>query len=147
MTLYQNLKFKKLLFNYKKVDIVQNELVDKFHFRKNLNKKISEMSSGMAKISSLICGLLLQPKLIILDEPTNSIDFHSKNMLESFLLKFKDGKNTIINVSHDLDYVYNVSDRFVIIDNGEIVYDVPKRNFQNIEDFKKEYLEWTKTNE
>jgi len=90
---------------------------------------------------------LFQPKLIILDEPTNSIDFYSKSMLESFLLKFKDGKNTIINVSHDLDYVYNVSDRFIIIDNGEIVHDVPKRNFQNTEDFKKEYLEWTEIND
>lgn len=74
--------------------------------------------------ADLLSSLLHSPKLLILDEATIGVDIVSKNKIIE-LIKLK--KNTtIIYTSHNLNEVYEISDRIIVLNNGRIVFDKSK---------------------
>jgi ATPase subunit of ABC transporter with duplicated ATPase domains len=84
---------------------------------RELDKKVAVLSGGeKARLMFLIIKLN-QPNFLILDEPTNHIDIQGKEELESQILE--SGATTLIT-SHDRRFVDNISDRYMLIDNGEL---------------------------
>ena len=68
-----------------------------------LNKKPSVLSGGMKKRVSIACALINDPQLLILDEPSASLDLSFKNHLRTFIKEFTKGNGTVIMSSHDPD--------------------------------------------
>ncbi len=121
-TAYENLKILGTIYN-----IPKNELKEKIE--KNLrefgldnnNKRISKFSGGMKRRLNLIAGILHNPEILFLDEPTVGIDVQSKAFILENLKKINDMDTTIIYTSHYLEEAENLCHNIGIIDNGEII--------------------------
>ena len=88
----------------------------------HLDKQIKFYSGGMNRRANIICGLIHDPELVILDEPTSGVDIHSRHIIHDLIADLKTGGKTIIYTSHLLDEAEKLCDTFCLIDNGSIIY-------------------------
>ncbi|MBU5454173.1 ABC transporter ATP-binding protein [Caproiciproducens sp. MSJ-32] len=86
-----------------------------------LDKKMSELSLGNKKKVAIVQALINNPKVVILDEPTNGLDPLIQQKLFNILLKEKAKGKTIFLSSHNLSEVEKFCDRVAVIKDGEIV--------------------------
>jgi ABC-2 type transport system ATP-binding protein len=111
-----------------------------------LNKKIDDLSYGNKKKVGIVQGLLHDPKLIILDEPTGGIDPLIQRNFFDLLRKEKKGGKTIFFSSHILSEVQKLCDRVAIIKEGEIIKlesmaDLAKNNYKRFSLTSKQKVE------
>jgi len=92
-----------------------------FGLERFAKKKISTFSGGMKRRVNLIAGLLHDPKILFLDEPTAGIDVQSKIVILDFLHEINRKGTTIIYTSHYMEEAENLCSRVSIIDRGSIV--------------------------
>ena len=86
-----------------------------------LDKKMEELSLGNKKKVAIVQALLSNPKVIILDEPTNGLDPLIQQKLFKILLREKSKGKTIFLSSHNLSEIEKFCDRVAIIKDGEII--------------------------
>lgn len=87
-----------------------------------LNKKPDELSGGEKHRVALAQVLIKEPRIIILDEPTGTMDPITKTHVTDSILKTRDELDeTFIIISHDMDFVLDVCDRAVLMRNGKIL--------------------------
>lgn len=99
-----------------------NECLELFGLEKNANRRIKTFSGGMKRRINLIAGLLHNPKIIYLDEPTVGVDVQSRNVILEHLKKLnKEEGTTIIYTSHYMEEAENFCSRVAIIDRGNII--------------------------
>ena len=80
------------------------------------------LSSGEKRKAATACILINSPSLIILDEPTVGLDHATKKSLIKTIKTLKDEGKTIICITHDLNSFLDISDKIVILKNGEIIF-------------------------
>ena len=97
------------------VDRICNEL------ELDMNKKMGELSLGNKKKVAIAQSLINNPKLLILDEPTNGLDPLMQKKLFNILIEEKEKGNTVFLSSHNLVEVQNLCDRVCVIKEGKIV--------------------------
>lgn len=85
------------------------------------NKRIENFSGGMKRRVNLIAGILHQPKILFLDEPTVGVDVQSRNVIIEHLKELNQQNTTIIYTSHHLEEAENFCTRIAIIDYGKIL--------------------------
>ena len=85
------------------------------------DKQIKTFSGGMKRRINLIAGILHQPKILFLDEPTVGVDVQSRNMITEHLHHINKQGCTIIYTSHLMEEAENLCSDIAIIDNGEII--------------------------
>ena len=92
-------------------------------------KKTSELSGGQKQILNLASVMVMQPKILLLDEPTAQLDpIAARNFLELLKRLNRDFNLTILLVEHRLEEVFSFADKVVILDSGKIlVQDSPKK--------------------
>jgi len=80
-------------------------------------------------------------QLIILDEPTVALSLKEVRKVLDFVHKIKDAGKACVYISHDLTDVYEIADRFVILDRGEVVASIAKSEVRKSElgDFMLDY--------
>ncbi|MCK5857638.1 MAG: ABC transporter ATP-binding protein [Bacteroidales bacterium] len=94
---------------------------------KERNQLINHFSGGMKRRINLIAGLLHQPELLIMDEPTVGIDVHSKQAIQEFLLKLNGEGMSMLYTSHMMEEAEKICHQVAIIDHGVILQsDSPK---------------------
>lgn len=110
-------------WNTSKTEERLNELADLVQIDKNLlNRKPDGLSGGQAQRISLIRALMLDPKIILLDEPLGSIDPLVRHELQSDLKKiFQELQKTVLLVTHDLGEAAFLGNEIVLMKEGEIV--------------------------
>ena len=89
-----------------------------------LDKSPFELSGGeMRKVA--LCGVLaLEPKVLILDEPTVALDYKSREEIMIMVKKLKDELNMIIVlISHNMNYVLEYADKVFVLKNGKINFE------------------------
>jgi ABC-2 type transport system ATP-binding protein len=75
----------------------------------------------LRKRLDLAAGLLHQPDVLILDEPTVGLDIESRAIVWEFLRRLKEAGTTILITSHYLEEIDALADRLAIIDGGEVI--------------------------
>lgn len=118
MTGYDNLKFFCKIYkvpNYKKKI---PDIVEEFELTKWLNQYVEYYSSGMKMKLALCRTLLLERKIMFLDEPTLGLDVKTKSFI---INKLKKSNKTIFLTSHDMSIVDKLCDRIAFINNGNII--------------------------
>jgi phospholipid/cholesterol/gamma-HCH transport system ATP-binding protein len=81
----------------------------------------SELSGGMIKRAALARAMALDPEILFLDEPTSGLDPTSAGQFDQLLLKLKDMLGlTVLMVTHDLDSLWDVSDRVAVLGDGKL---------------------------
>ena len=83
------------------------------------NKKIEDLSKGMAQKIQFITTVLHDPKVLILDEPLSGLDPVNSLMIKNEILELKKKKTTIILSTHDMNSVEEICDEAAIINHSE----------------------------
>jgi len=92
-----------------------------------LNKRVHKFSGGMKRRLNLAIGLLNNPRILYLDEPTVGVDTQSRNYLLEMIKKInREEGSTIIYTSHYMEEIEQVSDAIAIIDEGRLILNGPK---------------------
>lgn len=87
----------------------------------DMEKKMGELSLGNKKKVAIAQALIQNPKLLILDEPTNGLDPLMQKKLFNILVEEKKKGNTVFLSSHNLNEVQNLCDRVAVIKEGKII--------------------------
>jgi ABC-2 type transport system ATP-binding protein len=82
------------------------------------DQKTGTYSGGLRKRLDLAAGLLHQPDVLVLDEPTVGLDIESRSIVWSFLRRLREAGTTILMTSHYLEEIDALADRLTIIDRG-----------------------------
>lgn len=106
---------------------------DRFEISSWWDKKVSELSKGMAQKVQFIITVLHQPKLLIFDEPFSGFDPVNAQLLKDEILRLRDLGATIIFSTHNMSSVEEVCDEITLINHGENILsgrvDVIKREW------------------
>lgn len=86
-----------------------------------LDRRCGGYSGGMRRRLDLACGLLHEPSVLVLDEPTVGLDIESRSLLWEVLRQLRDGGTTVLLSSHYLEEVDALADRLAIIDGGRVI--------------------------
>ncbi|MCX6266546.1 MAG: ABC transporter ATP-binding protein [Bacteroidetes bacterium] len=98
-----------------------NHYLTEFGLEKHAGKTVSKYSGGMKRRVNLIAGLLHDPRIIFLDEPTVGIDVQSRVVILEYLKEINKKGVTIIYTSHYMEEAENLCSRVAIIDRGNII--------------------------
>lgn len=100
-----------------------SQLAQQFHLEEALDRQVRTLSSGIVQRLSLARALLHQPRVLLLDEPTRSLDaiaaFEFRRYLKSEVLQ--SGDTSLLFASHTLPEVELLADRIAIIDAGRLL--------------------------
>ena len=88
-----------------------------------------DLSGGEQQRAALAKVLLLEPKVLLLDEPTKGLDNHFKRKLAGILRRLTDGGVTVVMVSHDIEFCAEYADRCAMFFDGSITSDGEPRAF------------------
>lgn len=94
---------------------------EKFEIQSWWNKKVEELSKGMAQKVQFITTILHEPKLLIFDEPFSGFDPVNADLLKREILALKDKGATIIFSTHNMSSVEELCDNISLIDQSKIV--------------------------
>jgi len=89
--------------------------------REIADRRVQTHSGGVQRRLNLVCALLHEPPVLILDEPTVGIDPQSRNFIHNVLRELNRSGTTILYTSHQLDEVEDLCDTVAIMDRGRIV--------------------------
>ena len=123
LTAVENLKFFGSLYKIDKKIISQNieNYLTELGLYNRRNDKIKSYSGGMKRRINIICGMLHEPNLLLLDEPTVGVDVQSKKVILDFLKTLSKKGTNIIYTSHLMEDVQFLCDTVSIIDNGKLI--------------------------
>jgi ABC-2 type transport system ATP-binding protein len=134
LTAYENLDFHGRLYNVphetRKKKII--ELLKLVELEQRKNSLVKTFSGGMKRRLEIARGLLHEPKVLFLDEPTLGLDPQTRNNLWEYISKLnKEHGLTIILTTHYMEEADKLCNRVAIIDNGKIIEIDSPENLKN----------------
>lgn len=100
-------------------------MIQGFHFEEYADVLLKELSTGNRKKAFLITAFALRPKLLLLDEPVNGLDFQSTEFLYQLIAGYKK-HGAVLFSSHILESITLTSDRVLVLKEGQI-----RQTFEN----------------
>ncbi len=112
--------------NWREINSRASELMSRFHLDIDVTRPLSYYSTAIQQMTSIARAVDVKAKILILDEPTSSLDENEVQLLFSVMRELKAQGMGIIFITHFLDQIYAVSDRMTILRNGHLVgtYDI-----------------------
>ncbi len=106
-----------------------------------VDSKVSKLSGGERQGVAIGRAMHFEAELIVLDEPTVALSLKEVRKVLNFVHQIKDAGKACIYISHALTDVYEIADRFVIMDRGEIVADIAKADItlKELDEFLLQY--------
>ena len=123
LTAFENLMYFGAMYGLKGTDLKQKiiQSLESLGLLKFKDKKVKTFSGGMKRRVNLIAGILHNPEILFLDEPTVGVDVQSKNVIIKHLQDLNKQGATIIYTSHHMEEAQEFCTRVAIIDSGEIL--------------------------
>jgi len=123
MSIYGNLEFglkaKKIPKNERKRRI--EEILEKLQMAQYKNSFPNNLSGGQQQRVALARALVMQPKMLLMDEPLSNLDLDLNLLLRKEILTLqKDLAITMLYITHDRDEAFSLATRIVIMEHGEI---------------------------
>ncbi|MEM0365845.1 MAG: ABC transporter ATP-binding protein [Acidilobaceae archaeon] len=107
--------------------------------KRYLDKRLVEVPLGVQKLVELGISLLLKPKMLILDEPVAGLGAEDRFNMVKVLSELKKSLNLIV-IEHDMDVVFTLVDRIIVMDKGRIIADEKPENIRENKLVKEIYL-------
>lgn len=101
-------------------------------------KYIRDLSKGNQKKVGIVAAMMIEPEVLILDEPFANLDPTTQIRLKNLIRKFEEERQaTILISSHDLNHVADVCKRVVVLDKGQVVHDIQasENTLQELEEY------------
>ena len=122
LTVMENLNIYARLYDVKSIKNRLEEIYDYFELYDLLKKKTGELSSGQKTRVALAKALINKPQILLLDEPTASLDPIVSEYLKSFIYEYKKTNNiSILLSSHNMQEAQSLCDNIMILKKGEVI--------------------------
>jgi phospholipid/cholesterol/gamma-HCH transport system ATP-binding protein len=124
LTLHDNLALPlRRLTNKSKPEIEEavDRVLGQVGLASDKNKLPVELSGGMKKRAGLARALVLEPELLLVDEPSSGLDRITSSEIDDLLLEQKTRERTMVIVTHDTRGARRVGDRFAVLDEGHLL--------------------------
>jgi putative ABC transport system ATP-binding protein len=111
------------------------DTLEKFHLglEKRLDDGVNLLSGGQKQIIALVMATLTHPKLLLLDEHTASLDTKMNKLVLGVTEKIvRENNITTLMITHNINQAIQYGDRLILLNRGNIVLDLPKKEKQNI---------------
>lgn len=105
--------------------------LDRFEIRDWWNKKVEDLSKGMAQKVQFISTVMHEPKLIILDEPFSGFDPVNAQLITEQILGLKERGSTIIFSTHRMETVESLCDHIALINKSKKILEGPKKQVKD----------------
>jgi lipooligosaccharide transport system ATP-binding protein len=96
------------------------ELLDFAQLQEKRNSKVEQLSGGMKRRLTIARGLMNDPDIVLLDEPTTGLDPQARHILWDRLFRLKEEGATLVLTTHYMDEAEQLCDRLIVMDKGEI---------------------------
>ena len=107
--------------DWKEINRRSQELLERFKIHIDVTRPLSQYSTAIQQMVSIARAVDINAKILILDEPTSSLDENEVQLLFSVMRELKESGMGIIFITHFLDQIYAISDRMTILRNGHLV--------------------------
>ena len=122
MTVRQNLEVYGRLYDVKNLKTKVEDISEKLRLNEIINKVTGELSSGQKNRVSLAKSIINDPVVLLLDEPTASLDPETGDFVRSFLESYqKEKKTSILLASHNMFEVERLCSSVLMMNNGTII--------------------------
>jgi ABC-2 type transport system ATP-binding protein len=123
LTPKENLQFFGAWYGMESKEIVKmtSKLLNILGLEHVANKRVGQFSGGMKRRINLAIGVMHQPKLLLLDEPTVGVDVQTRNAIISFLKQINQEGTTLFYTSHQLAEAEELCESIAMIDDGKII--------------------------
>jgi phospholipid/cholesterol/gamma-HCH transport system ATP-binding protein len=127
LTLYENLALPLSRLTDKtpqEIDFAVDQVLSQVGLASDKRKMPSELSGGMRKRAGLARALVLEPRILLADEPSSGLDRITASEIDELLLRQKlEHKTALIVVTHDVRGARRVGDRIAVLDQGSVIAD------------------------
>jgi len=142
-TAYQNIEFGlklKKIHDYKTIIL---QTMDEFGIGNLKNSFTHQLSGGQQQLVALARSLVLQPKVLLMDEPLANLDVKLKKQMRKLMSKLVKEKNiSILYITHDHKEAMELSDKILLLNNAGIVYyGTPEQSVYSDNTFLREFME------
>ena len=117
-----------------------NRLIREIGFTSKLidaESPVGNLSGGERQGVAIARAIYNKAELIILDEPTNALSLNETQKVFEFVRNVKKSNRSVLFIGHNIFHVYDISDRFVILDRGEVVHNFYKNEISSPEELMK----------
>ena len=122
LTVRQNLEVYGRLYGIKNLNERINEISEDLDIKSFFNRKTGELSSGQKNRVSLAKSLINKPEILLLDEPTASLDPDIGDFIRSYIQEYRSkNKVTILLASHNMSEVERLCDSIIMMKKGKII--------------------------
>jgi phospholipid/cholesterol/gamma-HCH transport system ATP-binding protein len=139
MTVRQNLEFplRRIRKNLTEAQISEkvNEVLENVGLTGELNKMPSQLSGGMRKRISLARSIIVDPKIMLYDEPTTGLDPVTSGEISSLINIVQEKyKTSSIIITHDISCALITADRIIMLKDGQVYKEGKTKDFENSDD-------------
>ncbi len=137
LSVMENLAFNTELANNRKIANKKNmrkiaqEAIAKINFNVDLDAKVGDLPVASKQLIAICRALMFNAKLIIMDEPTTALTRKEVNALFKIIFDLKKQGIAILFVSHKLDEMFEICEKFSILRNGELVFTGKTKELDN----------------
>ena len=98
-----------------------DELLEFAQLEAKAKEKVGNLSGGMKRRLTIARGLVNEPRILLLDEPTTGLDPQARHILWDRLFRLKEAGTTLVVTTHFMDEAEQLCDRLIVIDHGQIM--------------------------
>ncbi|MFC7431192.1 MULTISPECIES: ABC transporter ATP-binding protein [unclassified Agrococcus] len=98
-----------------------DELLAFAQLEEKAKARVDDLSGGMKRRLTIARGLMNEPRILLLDEPTTGLDPQARHILWDRLFRLKERGTTLVLTTHFMDEAEQLCDRLVVVDHGRIV--------------------------
>ena len=118
-----------------------DELLAAFGLERYADALVAELSTGTRRVCELVCALTLEPRVLLLDEPSAGLAQREVEQLPTLLARVRDITGaTVLLVEHDLPLVLGMSDRILALESGHVIADGPPDQVRHDPEVQRSYL-------
>ena len=100
------------------------QILERFGLEEYANRAVNELPQGGRKLLDIALSFALNPKLLLMDEPTSGVSIEDKFQVMDTLVKvLKEGDITTIFVEHDMEVIQRYGERMLVFDTGRVMAD------------------------
>lgn len=132
LTAAENLRFYGRLYGLEALEPRISAMLEQVGLADRRDERVHTFSRGMQQRLALARTLLHEPDLVLLDEPYTGLDPHAARMLRGVLEQLRDGRRTVVLVTHNLSQGLELADRVVVQVAGRWVSDEPRASVDPI---------------
>lgn len=109
------------IISWKRTFDMSNALCKKYGYKLDIRKKVKKLRMGEKQIVAILRALSQDAKVLIMDEPSTALPENDVETLFNIIRQIKNSGISVIYITHNIEETYRISDRVVVVNDGEIV--------------------------